>query len=365
MATISTKEVKKFINAAKNIKSSNLLPIYSYVKLECNGDSASFCKSNGHSFVSCPVKAEFDKNVVFIIDERAFFGFVNKAEGDVITIEDGSEGKGEDKKEMICFSDGVKKGKSSKVDNVFPLIESRTDEIETVFDSDVLTSIFLSKECVLVAVDKVMRIWNTFCHIMKINKNSYVVGSNGAISYFKKFKQNLPCLIIESDVADVITKFDSVSHCSVGNYDLFNCNNTTYGFIKSEMAVPDLTPIFDRLKSEEYFVINRKKLLNFCETVVDMNSSSVAPEVSISNADKNDVMLEFNGIGGQALDEKVKVEKKNFELNPFVFQPKNMIVVLKDLGVEKIKLSYIQHNFLITSEEDKDYLGTIAELAKM
>lgn len=358
MITINTNEIKKFISASKNIKDNRILPIYSYVKLVCSKKNATFYKSNGHSFLIFPIEAVFEKDITVLIEEKTLLGFINATSAKDITIEV-KDGK-------IFISDGLKNVSCQSIPDNYPAIQPLSNEDKKLLDTDVLQSLFLAKSHASIATDKQMRAWTSFVHIQKNKTKYFIAGLNGQTSYIHSYKGDYPELCLDLDVVSIISKFPALHYTSSGNYDCFDSGNLCYGFIKTEAKCPDLSTIVNRFKSDEHFTVNRKRIVDFCEMVIDINDSNIPPEVAISDAGGGAISLKFSSISGnQTAEETIEVENKNFTVNEFVFQPKNMILLLKELDFVKINMAYTSHNFIISSPEEPNYIGSIMELAKL
>lgn len=357
MITIATSELKRFFDFAKPIKDSKLIPIYAYIKFECDGDTTTLTKTNGHSFIVCQVTAKFKKNITLLIDEKTL-STVALSKGETITIK--QEGKN------ILITDGIRNSSSQNIEDNFPAIQPKTDEKITAISADVLEALFLAKNHTMGVQDKAMRPWMTYVHVTRIKGESYVIGANGVISYFKSFKEDLPAMCLDPDTIAAISRFTEVNYSRSGNYDYFDAGTMSYGFIMSESGVPDFTTLLDKFVYDKHFIVNRQDVIDFCEHCIRMNSSNVPPEVAVTTNGKKSILLTFTSMAGdQGSDQELACDKKNFDPDEFIFQPEKMIIALKDLGCEKIQFSHIPYHFLFTNAEDKKYIGAIMQIAKL
>jgi hypothetical protein len=356
MIKIPISEVKKFIGAAKPIKDTRLLPIYAYVKLSCDGDAGVFYKANGISFVVCDVNAEFKKSDSFLIEEKTLFGFVQYSSGKDLMISK--------KGDIVTLNDGSR-NISCKVPPAehFSAIQQKNDEESVVLTEVIINSLFLAKNHIFQPTDTEMRPPSSFVHMTKVDKVNYIAAWNGQVGYLKSFKEKLPTLSLDPEAITTISKFQIVSYSRVGNYDYFDGGGISYGFAKHEVKTPDITKLVENFKQQQTFTVNRKPFVDFCEMVINVNSSSIAPIVSISPA-KNSVLLNFKDASeNQNAEESVPAIGEIGLKEPFHFQPKNMLTVLKDLGCEKVSMSYVQQNLIIKADDDKNYTGSVMELS--
>lgn len=358
MIVIKVSELRKFLASAKAIKENRLLPILGYVKLECEGDSARLTKTNLHAFVVCEIKADFSENVTMLIDEQVLSVAANYSKGDElrITIE------GND----VVMDDGFSKTKCKNEDHAnFPAVESPSVDKSTL-DSDFISSLIVAKAHAAVLVDKDMRSWMTYIHVRKTGKKVCVAGVNGAISYFKLFKEAIPEMSLDHETISAIDKYSTLEYSTNGSYDFFTNGSVMYGFIKGEVKCPDFDTILEKFKSENSFIVSVKDMCIFCEKVVNLSKSNIPPEVSIEDGGKSNLILKYESISNsESSEEKIVADKKTYTVDKILMQPKNFLTAVKDLGVEKIKISKIFGNMIISSEDDKDYTGSVMELAKM
>lgn len=359
MIKIPISDIKRFITAAKPIRDTKLLPIYAYVKLHCEGNEGIFYKSNGTSFVVFNVSADFKENQTILIEEKTLFGFVEHSSGKEIKIST--------KGDIVNLYDGARTI-SCKVPPIehFPAIQPKDSEESIVMDGNVLSALFLANSHILPPADQAMRAPASFVHLTPVGKLFYIAAWNGMVAYFKSFKEKIPNVSLDPDVISVISKFEILSYSRCGNYDYFDGGGVSYGFIKAECKTPDVSIMVERLKQDVKFTLDRKPLVDFCEMVIDVNSSSVPPIVSMGETSSTSLLMTFTDISeNQNAVEKITVTGKVSLDEPFVFQPKNMLTVLKDLGCEKITMSYVQKNMLITSEEEIGYIGSVMGMAKI
>lgn len=360
MITIPISEVRKFISAANPIKDTKMLPIYAYVKLVCDGNQGVFYKTNGSSFVVCHVKAEFDKNESLLIEEKALFGFVHNSAGKEIKITK--------KENSVTLNDGKRVASASThpVEH-FSAIQEKTNEESIVLTEQVLNALFLAKAHVFQPSEVSMRPPSSFVHMANVGKSFYVAAWNGQIAYLKKLDYRLPVVSLDPETISIISKLSIVNYSRCGKYDYFDGGGVAYGFIQNECKTPDISKIVENFKHTETFTVDRKSIVGFCKLVTDVANLSIPPVISIWQ--ENGVMvMDFQDYSdpdkkahedAPLLNGGISLEK------PFWFQPKNMITILEDLGVDNITLSYVQNNFLISSDEEPGYIGAIMELSNV
>lgn len=341
MIKIKTAAVKKFLDNAKQIRDSKLLPIYQYVKISVKDGVLKFYKSNGNSFLIFDGGEIKGKDVSVLVNENTLSVVVSSALEE-ITIDV--------KGDCVVIDNGVKKYKSHTEDVAhFPAIQEKSiDDEKILLTTDAIVSMFYAKSHVSPPADKAMRQWLSYIHLLKIDKKYYVVGLNGFISFFKSFDNKLPEISLEPEVVSVITRFSSLFYSRVGNYDYFDTGELAYGFIKSEMVAPDLGVVLKKFISDEFVVMDRKAIVNFCEDAINLNQTAVPPEVIIKDEGEEISLYYSDILGSEALGQKVKPKEKNFKMDDFTFQPKYMITALKSLDSDDVKLAYVANNMIIS-----------------
>lgn len=354
MIKISVAQLQKFFTKASHVNDTRLLPIYAYFKLECKRSGSLLIKSNGTSFVVAQVEVEFDEPGVTMLETKTVSGFVNFSKGKEITI------TADDKN--IKLHDGFREISFLKESDNYQSIEDNSTHVKKNFSTELVQSIFLAQKHTLPVTDKAARDWKSFINVRKHGKKTLVAGIAGYLAYFKIFNESLPEIVLEPEVVSVVGRLPYFDYSESESYDYFETNDILYGFLKPIAQRMDLSGVLEKMKSSESFVVNRKALVTFCELVITVNDSAVAPEVTIED-DGDNVVLGFAGISGnQHATESVPVNGKNFSFSKISLSPKNLLTVLKDLGVEEIKVSKIPGSMIFTTEEEKDYLGYIQEL---
>lgn len=358
MILVKTSELKRFLPHSKNIRSRGILPILSFVKIECKDNRATITKTNLHSFVIFEIEAEFKQDETVLIEENVLEACANFSAGEYITITK--------KENAVTLDDGFKKLKSQYEDEKHFPSTNIDSEQENSFDEEVISALSLAKNHVLSSSNSV-REWKCFVHSVKIGKKSFIVGISGAISYFRSFKQALPEFSLDPETVSIIGRFPDVNYMSGEKYDYFRWNGIVYGFIKAETGRPQLEKVFEQFTSEDSIILPRRDLVNFCEMVnTSLNSSNLPPEVSISDDGNGGIILKYVDVTGiEKASEKIKSRDKTFDVPEIIFQPKNLLTVMKDLDSDDVKISKIFGNMIITTSEEPNYTGTIMELAKL
>lgn len=355
---IKTSELKRFLPHMKNIKGKSIIPILDFVKIECKDNRATLTKTNLSSFVIFEVEAEFKGDQSILVEEHVLTACSNYSEGEYVTIA-AKDGKG------VILDDGIKKLQSQYEDvKNFPSTDISLDE-EVSFDQEIISALSIAKNHVALTANG-FKGWTGFVHSVHINKSSYIVGVNGMISYFRKFKNKIPEFSLDPETVVIIGRFPEVSYMTSDKWDYFRHNGVVYGFLKAETSRPDFTNVVASFKATDSFTIRKSDIYNFCDMVASsLNNQSIPPEVSITDDGEGGVILKYTDISGiERAGQKVRVIDKNFNVAEILFQPKNLITVMKDLDADEVKISKTRGNMIVSSKDEPEYTGTIMELAK-
>lgn len=357
MIKIKTKELRRFISLASHIKDTKLLPMYGYVKIVVKDGACTIYKSNAFSYIIAPVEAECGADEVILVEEVVLFGYVGATSRDEISISaEGVNG---------ILNDGKKPWKFRAIEDHYPAIQQKEEGGE-VFEltSDVLSALHVCKFHTRKPEDKAIRSWETFVHVSKAGDKYGIAGYNGITAHFQLFKNKLHEMVFDTDTISIIAKYDSVQYSSAGNYDLFDCGGATYGFIKPEIGARPLTKFLENLaKGEKACVVNRKSILEFCETVIKTSNSNLVPEIKISGESKESkIILTHDSVTENHGEEVVWVEEKEKAFEPYIFNPNYIILLLKDLDYDEIEISTIKEGFVIKSKEEPNFMGLVARM---
>ncbi len=360
MITIATKELKTYFQRSKAVKPNNILPpIYEFSKLICDGDSCSIYKSNNNAFIIHQVEADFKKNITILIDDNTVSQFVANSSSAEITLS--LDKNGQD----VHLSDGVKKFKfrthQPELYAKTPVAE-KSKSIE--MGSEVLEALFHAKNHVHTGKGEKSASWfYCFVNIAKMDGKYYVIAANQIISYFKGFKQELPCISLDPDVIPFLSSFTNVLYSQAGNYHIFDAGTTQYGFIQQNVTVPNFSLALRLLKTETYFIADKKSIIEFCGSIVGMDST-LYRNAFFQDGGKNKIIVKYiNGDGSLGGDQEMDVEK-NFTLeNEFTFNPKQLSVMLNSIDSDKVRFRGVsEHQLVISSDEEPDQFGTIMEI---
>lgn len=322
-----------------------------YVKLECFRDHAMLSKTNLANYCIHRVIGQFEPCTI-LIDEKLLSALLSSTPSPVIDIDANGNN--------IIIDDAYSKI-TFPVEDVRNYPEFPENEGETkkyTLSGDVLQSIGIARNYVMGSTV------NEQPMSFVIVKNSHeVFASNNAIIYFKKFKEELPDLILYPECCNALSNFDEAIYYTLGQYDFFDVGTTTYGFIKPEQKQPAYERIITMLVKGGGFSIAKPNIERFCELAINATASAFPESVVKDNGDGVTFKLENNSYDIDATM-NFDVIEKDITIDDFHFNPKIMLPVIKPLPYQAIHFTPNKFGYIITTPEDENYSGIISALAK-
>lgn len=354
MIKIPLNELKEFLRKAKPIKDNGIVPALAYLKLVCDGNVATITKNALSSFLIYELqKTEFESNTVLLIDFKVLSGFIAQAKGSTIEIElkGGKE---------VVITDGHYKVRHPYSDEkVFPVIQEMDSKTKKEINLDILESMNTAKGYVARNANK---IWLDYVHVKPLGKKECCVfGSEGNAMYFKRFKNDLPEIILDPEVCAILAGMDSVMYTKTGQYHYFDTGRAIYGFSQVEQRSTTFEQLVSQLPEKMSFVAERAQIVDFCKLVISINPSLLTANCFIREAGKKQLLMQFVNddfaLGSEAF---IAIEEKGPAIEEFWFNPKLMLLCLEGLPYEKI--CFYQHGpqqFFIKAKDDPEYVGII------
>lgn len=370
MIKIETEKIKSFISLSKQIKNLGTSLGEQYVRMVCEGGKVFLTRTNGESFVTQEIEAKFQKDATLFIDERILSDSVSTSSAKEIKIthkivSDNSESG---KTVMITIKDDdlINATFPSIEAKLFPQIPEIKRESSIVFTPAQIEALFLSSQCTMPI--KGVEVYQNMVHIRPIKKGqSYICGFANSAMYFKYFKANLPEVVLQANVAAMLSAYpDGVTFSSNDNYNFFDAGTVLFGFAQTVLKGPEFLQVINMMDSDRSFTIERQKLLDWCKYAIRINKSTLAEPVYLKNSDVDKTIeLNYDSIGfNVSAIAHIDIKKsKRFVIPKFVFVPTDMVKCIEKLPYEKITFTGpCNKNYYVTTEEDADYVGVVREL---
>jgi hypothetical protein len=347
MILIQTSEIKTFLKRSGKIKTYPTLPVLTYVKLECAGDTATLTKTNMDAWCIHQVEADFKENHTILIDEKLLSALVSNSFDELIDIK--LEG------ENIAMRCGKSKLSFAWIDPaMYPEAPEMNQENGlTQIGNEMLYAIRAASSI----IDTSVQNQYTNCFIQYSDGKTDIFSTRSAWAMYKRtFEGRFPDITISPEVAGIITMFEEAQHYEANNYDFFDFGKTVYGFIRSVYKAPNFHVVFARCKNVNWFEVKRKDLLQFCELTVS-STPNPSPVMSLRGSEMLGVSFTCDDSGFR-VSTKMDFEGDNTFRPPlYNFTPKILIPLLKTMDTDLIRFSPVTEGvYCIWSTEDPSLL---------
>lgn len=322
---IKTEEIKRFKQVCASVKTNQILPVLSYLKME----GGKIIKSNLESFVKMDTSWAGED---FLILEKDIFSFIEFVSADEISIDVDVD--------RILIKDGQE------------TLSSPTDPVENypkmpvAASGEILLSSAIMKE-IEIACNFVTE--TSFVPVARcIFLGGGIVGaSTGDYSYVNKIGE-FPKMVIEKTVANVVKNLGEVLFSENDSYQFYVNPDCVFGFCKKEVKFFDLNK-FGLLPEGESVQVNKSELVKFAEICNSVSQSDV-------------IFIKDREINMQ--DDFGKKYNKPLSVNmpDFTFRTSILLKTLKALPDEILNFSFSQHRVYITGSGS--YVSIITEFSK-
>jgi DNA polymerase III sliding clamp (beta) subunit (PCNA family) len=370
MIKLPVSELKIFLSKSSHVVPAGTMGILEFVKITCEGDVATLTKTNLNSFVVHQVEAKFTKNFVLLVEFDILVKAAKSSQTElkISFKEQKSEKVPSGKVRVVTIEDGhlINLKSMSDDENLFPVIPSPKKDEVVDMTQEMIEAMFLSSTAAL-DVKGGLTLFQNYVHIVNVNKKrSYFCGFNNTIMYYKSFKSMVPSMVLEQTTCKAIKGYTSLQWYSGDKYNFFDAGKTLLGFIQTEVKAPDFMQIINTMEDSKSFTIDRKSMIEFCDIAIGINPmSAIEPCYFKQGSEEKLLMLDYeNALEGKSNCVEMEVKKnKRHVVQKFLFQPDQMVLLLKDLPFEKVTLvGPCNHNFYVTAEDDPDYIGAIREV---
>lgn len=331
--------LKDFQKRTQYIKPNTILPALAYVKLEYREGKHYLIKNNLRCVCVNLINA-IGECPDMLLDERIFFAFILKSRGDVLTI------KWDDSK--IYLTDGKATAYFQKV-NVedFP----KTPDFSGAKATFVLTREHLD----------VISIANNFILDTDTAGNFRFVHMGGEFitglhtNYFyinNKFK-DLPVMLLDSEIANVITSGIQFEVAIKENHYLFQYGSVIYIFTKYEGNSPNIKAvIWDRLQRPgKEFQFAKEHIVDFC----DMSNIVTESDLAGCSMFKEGDLLKFIMVDASKDRGNKKYAAMTGELDKFNFDSRLFVNALRCIPYETLKSKTTENCWIISEPTGKEF----------
>lgn len=345
-------EIKTFLSRASAIKPDTHIPISSFVRLKGETDKTSMYKSGQASFIIHEVDAENEEPYDFLIEEKSLSIACENTDAETILFEPAGD--------VVNITVGNYK-QSSPTEDV--ILFYKFPEFENSFlhtlSGEILDSINAASKYAHAGKDFVTNV--CFVHV----SNNAVCATDNKKSYYKKFEDELPELVLSLKSCSVLSKFGTVKVKDIEKFYLFNTGSSIYGFSKEEYKAPNFDKAFNTIQEIKRpgFVVKKDSLFSFADKSHKLSSGFI-DAIEISDSEGQEIKLDFKSDTVKTSTfSKIEVSKKEGYSEPTSFLVSASILkqVLASLTPETIDVCFAtqgKSQFLIFSE-DKNQISFI------
>lgn len=310
---LNVSQLKQFKSISSNVRNNGIIPILSYLKFS-NG---AITKSNLESFVI--MEADFKGEM--LIDENALMTFIEFTSAEQIeaTVKGNS----------ILITDGKAKVTSPTEDiKNFPAIaEDQNPPVN--LGSDVI-------DAIRVAINFTVET-KTSPYTDCIFLGDEIIAASTGFTAFIKPLQAVPEIIITSQVASSLIKFESLLFSETDTYQFFSSGTVKFGFVKDDTKFLNMKG-FAVVSGNDPITIEKGDLVKFCDICA---SNSKGRPVSAS-IEKNKLTMVDSEYG-------INIEIPLSEnLDDFTFNPVIMAKLLKAVPDNSLTFTRSTNKYFIT-----------------
>lgn len=345
---IKTDELRRYLNAAAQIKPNPTAPNLDVIKIECTGQEIVFTKTNNNIWCRYSYVCQAQPAEVLLINEKVLNGIVLTSKEHEINISPNSDAR------TTNITSGEDVLRIQKQDaSMFPNIPTTIGE-RVKISADVMERIRTAAKYV-----------NTGANITALNFVNVGLCGIFASNYSIVYHHNtfpLPDLLLDQEPLNTIKSTDDVLYWSSDSYNFFQCEGFMYGFIKTAIKPLNFTTIVNQT-GQDNFIIKRQDLVDFC-TLVHYTKRQENPLATLAGADDKTLQLRYNDPDFDINVSRNVVMESNAPVTEFKFSVDSMALLLKTLPFEL--LIFTRSNpgghLIVTASDDPDYKGIIARL---
>lgn len=355
MIKIKTSELKNFFRRTRGVKHNNIIPILSFFKMDCIGDKVIITDTNSFTYIIHEMPGEFKQNGSYLIDRKIMSSMVEGTTSEYITITP----KG---KKIILSDDLGPVGFQTDDPTLYHKVPARNNVSQIKLNADLMETMQTAKHfCFNDGKSSGVNPLELL-HISGTPDHSEIFASDSFLLYLKKVTGDGLNVLMLPENCNLLAGFTETIFYESGNYVFFECGVTTYGFVKSELKTPQYQMIVKDIVEKDYFIIDKEKIVSFCDRATSINPSKIYPECIIRDAGKNKIQFSFNNIEHDVECDMEFEVVKSFTADEFKFNANQMLKLISSLPYQQLIFISNPARYYLKTEEDKNYIGCIQRL---
>lgn len=345
MIQIKTSELKTFLSRASAIKTDTIIPVSSYLRIKGESDKTSMYKAGQHSFIVHEIDSENEETFDFLIEEKSLSIAIEGTDSETVYFEP-ADG-------IVKITVGNYEQTSAGEDvNIFYKFPEFDNAFECELSGEVLNAINSASKYAHAGKEFISNL--SFVHV---NNNS-VCATDNKKSYYRKFDENLPVLVLRLDTCSVLSKFGNVKAKTIDTHYLFSTGSSIYGFAKEAYEAPNFEKAFNTIQEIKRpgFTVNKDSVFTFADKSHKLSGGYVdAIEIMDMPASKVKFGFKSDTVKASTFTEIIVDKKEGYEESvSFLVSAAALKVVLSSMSSEAIDVCRASHgasNFLIFSED--------------
>ncbi len=279
--------------------------------------------------------------------------------------------KGEEKEHpYVTITDGEKLNIKIQTEDAtyFPETLKTDNENSVTLTPEVMEAITLCSRHVPSTLKEGQMQWFLNLYITDYDaekKESLVFGTNGSTMYYRIIKGNLPKLALMPYACQILGSISSANYSKVGNFDLFEAGKITYGFIGVEAIPARVDTIIKGIQRGQPIIIDRKKLLNFCEQVEMVNPVAFSMISAESpDASAKELVLKYENNEFERESDTTIPLYQEIKSPKVFFNTKYVIMALRSMASETITFYDYSYTWYGEGEQDPGFGLALRQLVE-
>lgn len=374
MVKIKVADLKVFFAKAQGVKQNGIIPILDFIKITCEDEKCTITKNALSSFIIHTIEAKFKSNFTILVDENDLQASVNASDQEEIKITFKMKkvplpGGGYKDTRIITIEDGhlVNGTFQGEDESLYPVTAEPGKDKRYNLTSDIVEALYTASSHTQQAKNGLSVKVENFVHVIPVDKKrSYICGYNNTIIYYKSFNEALPEMALEPSVCNIIGAYQAagVEVIKGEKYIFIDTGTSLYGFSQTDgIKAPDFGMVVKMMDPSKGFAIDRKSLMSWCSYAVKVNPYASTEPCSMKNGEGDkEVIFDYEDSNtSRSCRAAFEVKKtKRYVVPKFLFNPNEMITILKGCVYEKVNLvGPCNGNLYITCNDDPDYVGAI------
>lgn len=339
MITFNVKSLQNFQSRTQYIKPNTILPALANLKLEYRDGKHYLTKNNLRCVCVVSIEAE-GSCPDLLLNERIFHGFINKSKAETIRM------KWDDQRILLSDGKQVAEFASEPAENFPKTPDYSKTQIHFKFLKPHLEAIGLARKFVN---DSDTGGNFRFVHIT----DGFIAGIHNNFFYINNKFDPFPNMLIDTEMADVLTNGEEFDVAITGNQYFFLANDVIYIFTQYEGSTPRIRQaIWDKLSTPgKEFQFAKENLVDFCE----LSNIICDSELVRFHMEQKNGSIFFTMKDGDKNRGNVKNCPMTGEMDKIAFDSRMYGSAFRNIPYETLKCKTTNNCLIINNDGGKEY----------